>query len=182
MTKPVNTKAIEEATGISWSGWLHNLDAVNARGLLHREIADKAYEKLEGLGLDINNGWWSQSIAVAYEQHIGRRQPGQRSDGTFEITVSKTLGGSITDAFDLWQKVAQNHNEFGSVNINSQPTITGSGKRRHWAVNLADGSRVNSDVDDYGGKTRIAITHTKLKDVQAQERWRLFWKELLQSL
>ena len=45
-----------------------------------------------------NAGWWAQTAAVAYEQQIGRRVPGQLGDGTFQVSVSKTVPGSRRDS------------------------------------------------------------------------------------
>ena len=37
------------------------------------------------------DAWWSQHVTVAYEQARGIREPGQRQDGSFEASVSRTV-------------------------------------------------------------------------------------------
>ncbi len=178
MTKPSNLAAIEETTKISWEDWVTYLDEHNARELVHRAIADLAYDKLKD-SLD-NAGWWSQSVAVAYEQHIGRRQPGQRSDGTFEATVSKTIDGSMDNGLEIWLKLIDTKQKFDGTTLAGAASITKPKGRRHWAVNLADGSRLNADAYPKGeNKSSLTITHTKLTDQAAAERWRAYWKGFL---
>lgn len=178
MTKPVNIPAIEKATKTPWANWVEYLDKAGGRDLPHRAIADLAYAKS-------GDGWWSQSIAVAYEQHIGRRLPGQRSDGSFEASVSKTLAGTPTDLMELWTRRFGGVKDFNGTASTASPTTSGTGKRAHWARNLDDGTRVNVDADTYGkpaGKAGITITHTKLASSAEAERWKIYWKEILAKL
>jgi hypothetical protein len=181
MTKPANTPAIEEATGIAWSEWLVLLEKHHAKDLPHREIADMAYDELKGK-LD-NPGWWAQSVAVAYEQHIGRRQPGQRSDGSFESVVSKTVSGSMDKVMGIWASFVADMNTFDGVSFDGEISSTSSPSRRHWAVNLANDSRVNADVYSKGAdKSALTITHAKLPDQAAAQRWRAYWQQILEKL
>lgn len=181
MTKPVNIPAIEEVTKTTWTEWVTFLDGIGAKGLPHKDIAERVYTKLESMGEQ--GGWWAQAVTVAYEQHIGRRQPGQRSDGSFEVSVSKVVSGSLDDAMKIWQKVVAGKTEFNKVKIVGEPTTTQTDKRRHWACNLADGTRLNADAYPKSpGKVSLVIVHTKLNDAKASETWRTYWKELISSL
>lgn len=181
MTKPVNIAAIEEETQRPWSEWLSYLESINAKDLPHKEIAERVYERLEAEGG--NGGWWAQSITVAYEQHIGRRQPGQRSDGSYEVSVSKVMNGSMDDAMRAWQTAVKGKTEFSKVTISRPPTTTQTDKRRHWACSLADGTRVNADVyPKIAEKVSLSIVHTKLQSAADADRWRTYWKSVLADL
>jgi hypothetical protein len=92
MATNARIKPVERATNRSWDAWLQFMDAIDARNLDHQQIALKVYEELDGTIEPL--GWWTQAVTVAYEQYIGRRIPGQRPDGTFQTTVSRstTLG------------------------------------------------------------------------------------------
>jgi hypothetical protein len=181
MTKPANIAGIEKATNISWDDWLKFLDSKNAKNLSHKEIAEHVYSKLEKQ-LE-NAGWWSQSVTVAYEQHIGRRQPGQRSDGSFEVAISKRFTGDIDEVFSAWLSFIKDRTSFDENPITNEPTMTKTDINRHWAVNLADGTRVSVDVNSYSPpKTNLTITHAKLKDHESLEKWRSFWKQFLNDL
>lgn len=139
MTKPSNISAIEKTTKQSWSEWLTYLEAIGAKDLTHKEIAQKVYDKL-------GDGWWAQSVTVAYEQHIGRRQPGQRNDGGYEISVSKTLTGNMDAALQEWLHLVAGKTEFSNVAISGEPKTSETEKWRHWRCTLSDGSRVNAAV------------------------------------
>ncbi len=110
MTKSSNIDAIEQKTSTSWEGWLDYLKSIDAENLPHKDIADHVRSKLAS-SLE-NAGWWAQSITVAYEQHIGRRNPGQRSDGSYEATASKTINGSMDDAMNAWLNLISGKKDF----------------------------------------------------------------------
>ena len=92
MTKPVGASeknvgddAVREATGKGRDEWFALLDAAEATGWKHRDIASWLVSRHQV------DPWWSQSITVAYEQARGIRSPGQRQDGTYEASVTRTV-------------------------------------------------------------------------------------------
>jgi len=95
MAKGVNIATIEKNTGKTWDEWLEFLEGIDAKNLTHKEIAQRIHDAG-------TPGWWTQAVTVAYEQHIGRRAPGQDNDGTFTITASKTLDGTMDEALATW--------------------------------------------------------------------------------
>ncbi len=134
MTKSANIEGIETATHIPWAEWLDFFDSIGAKELEHKELAKKAYDKMKDT--QASRSWWAQSVAVAYEQHIGRRQPGQRSDGTIEVAISKTLTGTMDEALQTWLDSVKEKTEFSGVPIAAPPTMSQTEKRRHWACGL----------------------------------------------
>ena len=105
-TKPINTAAIEKGTGRSWEDWLAFLKSIDAEKLSHKEIAERVAATGDA------TGWWSQSIAVAFEQSIGRRVPGQDNDGTFQVSATKTLPGTMDEALVAWAALVGDRKEF----------------------------------------------------------------------
>ncbi len=181
MTKPSNIEAIETSTGRSWDDWVKYLDRINASQLSHRAIADKAYSELKDTG--INRGWWSQSIAVAYEQHIGKRSPGQRSDGFYEVSVNKTLVGTMDSVLDSWIMLTKDYTGFSGVPTTKPPTLTRTEKWRHWRVGLDDDTKITVSIHAVQQqKSILTVTHSKLKDAATMEQWRAFWKDFLIAL
>jgi hypothetical protein len=81
----VSDVRLKAATGRVRAEWHALLDAAGAAGWKHPEIARWLYETQ---GVD---GWWAQGITVGYEQAHGRRLPGQQADGTFSVTVTRTI-------------------------------------------------------------------------------------------
>ncbi|HEY9497520.1 MAG TPA: hypothetical protein VIQ78_00665 [Terrimesophilobacter sp.] len=91
----VSDERLRAATGRVRAEWHALLDAAGAAGWTHPEIARWLYETQ---GVD---GWWAQGITVGYEQAHGRRLPGQQADGTFSVTVTKTIAApraAVVDA------------------------------------------------------------------------------------
>jgi Domain of unknown function (DUF4287) len=81
----VGDEAVREATGRDRAEWFALLDQAGAVAWKHKHIAGWLVTEH---GVD---GWWAQGITVGYEQARGIRQPGQRQDGTFEASVSRTV-------------------------------------------------------------------------------------------
>ena len=68
----VSDEAVHAKTGKTWKEWYRILDAAKAKKMAHKEIA--AYLAKE----HIKSGWWSQMVAVAYEQARGLREKHQQ--------------------------------------------------------------------------------------------------------
>lgn len=178
MTKSSNIAGIEEATGMAWEQWLKYFEGIGAKDSSHKEIAQKAYDKMSS-GQE-SRGWWSQSVSVAYEQHIGRRKPGQRSDGTYEVTVSKTIDGNMDEAMNYWTNLMSGKKEFAGVSLVDEASTSSTPKWRHWRVNLSDDTKLTVSATDKGEKKSIlSVTNAKLKSSSDAERWRQYWREIL---
>ena len=81
----VGDDAVRRATGRDRDEWFALLDRSGAAAWGHQPIAEwlVAEQRVDP--------WWAQSLTVAYEQARGIRRPGQRQDGTFEASVSRTV-------------------------------------------------------------------------------------------
>jgi hypothetical protein len=176
-TKPVNTAAIAKGTGRSWEDWLAFLRSIDAENLSHKEIA----ERVSATGHA--TGWWAQSIAVAFEQSIGRRAPGQDNDGTFQVSTTRTLPGTMDEALVAWVALVGNRKEFMGVAVSRGPETSRSEKFCYWRCTLSDGSRVSMNFHDKApGRASIGLGHDRLQSPADVERWREFWKGLLKQL
>ena len=180
MTKPSNHESIEAATNKPWKEWIAWLNVLNAQELSHSEIANHVHSKLDGT--IENPGWWAQNITVAYEQHIGRRKPGQRNDGHFGVSVTKQIAGSKKDVFALWCEAYEHVEGFAGQPI-SNVRISTTPVRYYWRCDFKDGSRFAVAIEQKTPeKAMIAATHSKLVSEEEAERWRTFWKETLEKL
>ena len=88
----VGDDAVVSATGKTRDEWFALLDAAGAAGWKHQAIATWL---ARDQGVD---PWWAQGVTVGYEQARGIRLPGQRQDGTFEVSVTRTIAGDIEPA------------------------------------------------------------------------------------
>ncbi len=179
MTKPANTESIEKATNKSWQQWIDELEENGARELSHTELAKKLYGQL--YGKIENPGWWAQGITVAYEQHIGKRIPGQLPNGLFELAVSKTVATPRSNCFKQVVNWFENQSKFnGSKFI--KPRSTETPKRSNWRCDFSDGSKFAATVEGDNKKSKLILSHTSLPSKQAADEWKVFWRNVADKL
>lgn len=177
MTKPAETENFAIATGRSLEQWLTLLQEQGAERLSYAEIAKLIVATGDA------SGWWAQSITVAYEQHIGRRAPGQRGDGTFEVSVSRTLPGSMDEVMGRWNQHISEMSAHDGVSVEGMPERSETPKWRYWRSTLADGSKVSATISNRSATTAgLTVTHARLADAADKERWRKYWKGVLAAL
>lgn len=179
MVKPANLGSIEKATGIVWNEWVETLDELNGRELGHAEIARLAHDQLDGK-ID-SPGWWSQGVAVAYEQHIGRRAPGQRADGTYEVSVTKTMVMSRDDAFTRVRQTLDRLEEIGGTKLSDVRTST-TPVRHYWKASVSDGSKIIIGVEQRDDKSLVAVQVQRLADVDHQIASKEYWRAFLMQV
>lgn len=172
----MNTDSIEKATNKSWQQWVKELDAMGGRTMTHKDIARKLYDQLAGT--IENHGWWAQGITVAYEQHMGKRVPGQLVNGLFEIAVSKTLPINRTELFPKVVKWFENqstlHNQAPLM-----PRSSETSKRSNWRCNFNDGSKFAATAEPSGDKTKLVLSHTAIPTKSQADAWKIYWKQTL---
>jgi hypothetical protein len=174
MTAASNIAAIEKATGRAWGDWKAELDGLGAAGLSHAEIV-KALAARGGL-----SGWWCQTIAVAYEQAILRRLPGQRADGRFRAEATRTLAGTPDGLRD--RAAAAVLAEPGAAPP-APARRSGTDRRLYWRQPLASGSTLTLTTEmTRTGKVLVTLTEEPLADAGAAERAKARWKGVLAGL
>ncbi len=177
MTRPADTDAIARATGTPWAAWLAWFEEVGGRDTPHRELAARLVAER---GVD---PWWAQMTTVAWEQHIGRRAPGQTCDGRFATSASRTLPGTMDEALTRWLAWADAHPTLDGVPLDGPPSVRQTETWRYWRCTLADGSRVNVNIAQKGAdRATVGVQHEKLDDADAVARWRAFWRGVLASV
>lgn len=182
MIRGQNTEAIAAATGRSWEDWRAVLDEAGAVDRPHAAIAELAVSLMPE---DLENpGWWAQGVAIGYEQHHGLRLPGQRSDGTFHASASRTVARPADAAMQAWRRLAEVREDFDGAAAEEPPTTSRTAKRLHWRVRLDDGTRaaVSAEAVGDGERTRLAVQHERLDSPADVERWKQFWKARLAEL
>ncbi len=178
----MNTAAYERATSRPWQEWVDALDLAGARDLPHPGIVPLVLADIDAATVK-NAHWWAQGITIAYEQHIGRRIPGQRGDGTFAGTVSKTYSGSMDEAVAAWLALVKGRTEFLGLEVVAEPSTSATEKWRYWRCGLVDDSKVNVTVNTASpGKSRVAVEHSRLASPEATAEAKAWWKALLAQL
>jgi hypothetical protein len=177
-------QAVERATSRTWDEWLRFMDGIGAKNLSHHEIATKVLEALDGKVE--NPGWWAQSVTVAYEQYIDRRIPGQRSDGTFQTSVSKATKLGMQELMDKWVNFATEDADVLAL-MAGDPRVSGTDKRITWRVKARDESdiRITSEPKKTGTASIIAEQmglQTNERNLQAKSNWSSILQRFVDSL
>lgn len=167
--------AVERATGRSWDEWLAFFETIGAARLSHHDIATAVLYELDGTGLE-NPAWWAQSASVAYEQHIGRRIPGQRPDGTFQASVSKATSLAMAPLMDAWTAFAAEDDDVRAF-LSADPRVSGTDKRISWRAKGHDGESVvviSEPKKDGAASLVVQLlgTATPERNEEAREQWR----------
>lgn len=176
-TKPtiISDEAIKKATGEPWAYWYDVLIKNHAEEMPHKEIAGWLSEE-QGVP-----PWWCQMLTVRFEQVIGRRKPGEIANGQYSVGVSVTRPGSMDDALSWWEKKVSSLSAFNEIDWADKPKQTKTDKWRYWKVKLADESPVFVNIYEKApGKSGVQVAQEKLKDAEAVEQWRAYWKDFLQ--
>ena len=169
----VGTDAVARATGKAWDQWLAILDKAGAVAMSHKAIAALLSEKF---GVP---PWWSQMVAVGYEQARGLREPHQKADG-FAASASRTVAAGLDRLYGAWTDPALRAVWLGGAPIEVKRATDGKSMRIAWK---AGGSSV--DVNFYpagAGRSRVQVEHGRLADEKARAAQKSFWGGALDRL
>ncbi|GAA1820709.1 DUF4287 domain-containing protein [Agromyces neolithicus] len=152
-TDGVGDDAVREATGRGRDEWFALLDAAGATGWRHRDIAGWLVSEHRV------DPWWSQNLTVAFEQTRGIRSPGQRQDGTYEASVTRTVALEKTEALRALAKVVSGALDVEPLALNLEA------KNATARFPIDDGEFVlASSSDRPGGKASIGLVWGRMPD------------------
>jgi hypothetical protein len=180
MTRAANIGAIETTTGRTWDAWQAALEGAGGGALDHGELAHAALAIMPP-ALD-NPQWWAQTVAVAYEQEIGRRVPGQRADGTFQPSASRTLNLGLDEAFAAWLDLVEDRDTFADIELAAEPTSTATDRYRRWRAPMEDGTRLGAAVAARADRSVITVTWYGLADPATRDERKEWISSLLAAL
>jgi hypothetical protein len=167
-------EAVVDATGRTWDEWFALLDRWDATKRTHTEIARWLRDEQ---GVD---GWWAQSVTVTYEQERGMRAPGQRADGTYSASASKTVGVSVDALYAAFADESVRGRWLGGYELDvrsARPEKSMTGAWEDGTTRLTIGFTAKGD-----SKSQVALAHEKLPDAQSADEMKAFWKERLGGL
>src|SRR6185369_2383700 len=167
----MSDEAVEAKTGKTWSRWFKHLDAAGAKKMSHQEIVAHLHEK-HGV-----RPWWTQMVAVTYEQARGLRDVHEKASG-YEISVSRTIGTPVSKAFKAWTD-EKTRKQWLPADFTVRKSTTNKTLRITWA----DGTDlVAAFYPKDTGKCQVVAQHSKLKDAQAGAKMKKFWSAALDKL
>ena len=164
---------VKEKTGRDWTEWVTTLDKHEAERKQHGEIASLVS------GTYKVADWWSQMVTVGYERIKGLRARGQRRDGSYEASKSKTFNVSVKTLFDAWQDASKRKRWLEADGVRVRTATAPKSMR----LGMSDGGIVAVWFMPKGaGKSSVALAHTKLPDLETANRLKKFWGVQLDSL
>ena len=167
-------EGVEAKTGRTWESWFALLDEWGATGRKHPEVV----RWLTG-ELDVD-GWWAQSVTVAYEQARGMRAPGQRADGMYAVSASKTVSAPVDELFRAFADESLRSRWLGDHELTVRTTRPGVSITAVWE---GGPTRLTIAFIDKGEtKSTIALDHGKIETAREADELKAFWREALVAL
>ena len=164
---------MKEKTGCTWERWVYALDALGAGQMKHGDIAALVHTKYK------IDGWWSQAVTVGYERIRGLRARGQRRDGSYEATKSRTFNVPVATLFDAWANANVRRRWLTGAAVKVRTATAPKSMRLGWS----DGGIIAVGFIAKGkDKSAVALAHTKLPDQATAERFKQYWSERLGAL
>ena len=169
----MSDQTLKEKTGCKWERWVHMLDYHGAEDMRHGEIATLVRQKYK------IDSWWSQMVTVGYERIKQRRALGQRLDGSYEASKSKTYVVPVTTMFDAWAESRSRKQWLNEPSVTLRTAIRPKSIRLGWRDVTIVAICFTSKGED---KTAVEIAHTKLTSKADAERMKQYWAERLDAL
>jgi hypothetical protein len=164
---------LEKKTGRTWEQWVRVLDRDAAAKMAHRDIAALVSAKYEV------GDWWSQTVTVGYERIKGLRARGQRRDGSYEASKSRTYNVPVARLFDAWADARVRQRWLNDVTVRIRTATAPKSMRIEWS----DRSIIAIGFMSKGSsKSSVAVQHTKLPDKNKADHLKHYWTERLDAL
>ncbi|HEX2014441.1 MAG TPA: hypothetical protein VLA68_04365 [Nitrososphaera sp.] len=168
----IGDAAVQKRTGKSWNQWFSILESAGAKKMSHKDMASYLYVKHHV------SGWWSQMIAVTYEQERGLRNVHQKADG-YAVSASRTVGIPVSALYRHWSDPKLRRKW-----LREELSVRNETKNKSMRITWADG-KTNVEVYFYGkgrSKSQVSVQHTKLADEKQVRLMRSHWKRRLDRL
>jgi hypothetical protein len=169
----MSDEKVKAKTGCTWERWVQALDRKGAERMSHRDIVALVNEKYKV------EDWWSQTVTVGYERIKGLRTLGQRRDGTYETSKSRTFNVPVTTLFDAWADARIRRRWLNGASVNVRTATAPKSMRLDWT----DRSIIAVGFLAKGkSKSAVAVQHTKLPDKESAQNLKQYWSDRLDAL
>lgn len=175
-TDMVGDERVRAATGRRREEWFTLLDEAGAATWGHTRIAAWLAAAHEV------DPWWCQNVTVVYEQARGLRVPGQKSDGTFTASATKTLAAPSDRVWPLLE--GADRREAWAPGFDERGGTPG----RRVGLRDAEGRRINLHLEesapakDGSPRCRVAVDHDGARDPEEAARLKESWRAALTRL
>ena len=164
---------IKEKTGCTWASWVNSLDYYGASTMSHREIAELVRSKYKV------TDWWTQTVTVGYERIKGLRARGQRRDGSYEASKSRTFNVPVKKLFDAWNESSQRRKWLDEPGVRVRTATSPKSIRLGWS----DGGIITLYFTPKSeDRSSVSVQHTGLPDRATADRLKAYWSARLDAL
>ena len=165
--------AVAAKTGRTWAGWVEALDGEGAQQWPHRRIAECVHEQFR-IG-----DWWGQTVAVGYERIKGLREIGQRRDGTYEASRSRTFPVPVDKVYRALTVARIRNRWLPGIKLTIRKATPYKSVRITWE----DETSVEVGLMPKGeARSAVQVTHQKLATKEDIARRKAYWGERLEAL
>lgn len=169
----MSDEAVEAKTGKAWKDWFAILDRAGAKKMTHQEIANYLHTEHSV------PPWWTQMVAVTYEQQRGLRDKHQRPDG-YQISVSRTINAPLSKLFKAVSEEKRRLAWLDEKGLVVRKTTVNKTMRVTWP----DGKQ-NLEFNFYlkgDDKSQIVAQHSKIPDARTAAKMKTYWSKALDRL
>jgi hypothetical protein len=169
-----SSPGMRAATGRDRVEWFALLDAWGGATRPYGDITDWLSGE-HGL-----SPWWSQKLAVEYEQARGTREPGARRDGTFSVTASKAVAAPVERLYEAVTEPTLRATWLPGLTLRERTARVARSARFDC---VDDDTRVNITFTAKGpARSEVAVEHARLPDAQTAATAKRRWRERLNAL
>jgi hypothetical protein len=171
--KRMSDDAVKAKTGKAWAEWLRILDTAGANKLSHAEMAAYLYKRQK------LPSWWSQMIAVGYEQERGLRAKHEKPEG-FTASATRTIAAPLASLFKAWGNEKARRRWLRAARLKISKTTPNKSLRSSW-----DGGKSRVDILFFkkaAGKSLVTVDHRKLSSAKECARMKAYWFAALNRL
>lgn len=171
MGRRMSDAAVRAKTGKVWQQWFSILDKAGAMKMSHKQIAEYLYDRRKV------PGWWSQMVAVTYEQERGLREVHQTADG-YAASASKTFAIPLGILYKHWSD-----EKLRSKWLKGKFEVRKETANKSMRIKWGDGTSVDVYFYEKGdSKSQVAVQHSKLASAGHVEKIKSHWKAALGRL
>jgi|SRR5690606_40284848 len=170
----ISDEAVRERTGRSWPEWVAALDREGGRELDTSELARLLEERFDV------TGWWSQMVAVGYEEATGRREA-VVADVGLSAMVSRAFDLPVDMLFDLWHDDARRRRWYGADDFAIDSAVRPRLLRVSWPASAPPDIEITFHARG-ATKSEVTIERHALDGQDAVLAVKRHWAEALERL
>lgn len=168
----VSSSTVQARTNHTWEEWFQMLDEHRAHELDHKAIVALVAE------LGQRDGWWTQMIAVAFEQARGLREKNERAEG-YAASVTRTIEAPLERVYDAVVERSASARWLREPKVDVHRATTNRAARGSW-----DGEKTLSFQFSPRGPLRcqLVIQQEKLGSIAEVGKVKRYWAQKLDAL